>query len=299
MISIIMPTYNRFGVVQETINKAITAIVDIDAEIIIINDGEDLPFTISHIKLSIYKNQKKGVSSARNFGASKSKYPILLFIDDDMWITTATLQLIIGLWKSNQLEHNTFNLNWIYPVELQEKLKIKKIGRYILNANYHKLEGRSCISVNYQLETMDMLGVGSCSFCITKENFNSIGGYNEKIDFQGEDIDIASRLDKNHIHTKLATKITCYHNQEDRLEIDGFIDRIYRGYLSQAKAGMLNTTSQKHTFYSILLPLFSAIKFLYNAIPNRPIFDKLSFRLIGILSSIARNNAVKMSNKML
>ena len=297
MISIIMPTYNRFGVAQETINKAIIAIESIDAEIIVINDGADLPFTISHPKLRIYKSPKKGVSFARNFGASKSSYPILFFIDDDMWITTSTMQLIIDLWQSKQLEHNSFNLNWIYPVALQEKLKLKKIGRYILNANYHKLEGRSCLTVDYKLKTMDMLGVGSGSFCITKENFNSIGGYNESIDFQGEDLDIAHRLEENHIRSKLATEITCYHNQEDRLEIDGFIDRIYRGYLSQAQAGMLNSISLKQKFYTILLPLYAIIKFLYNIIPNRPIFDQLTFRLIGILSSMTYLKALRAASR--
>ncbi|HNM32866.1 MAG TPA: glycosyltransferase, partial [Chitinophagales bacterium] len=212
MISIIMPTYNRFGVAQETINKAIIAIESIDAEIIVINDGADLPFTISHPKLRIYKSPKKGVSFARNFGASKSSYPILFFIDDDMWITTSTMQLIIDLWQSKQLEHNSFNLNWIYPVALQEKLKLKKIGRYILGSNYHTLEGRSFMKVDYNRQVVDMIGVGSCSFCISKENFDKIGGYNEKIDFQGEDIDIAIRLGNNHIHSKLATAVTCYLN---------------------------------------------------------------------------------------
>lgn len=297
MISIIMPTYNRFDVVKETIQKAIAAADGIDSELIVVNDGKDLPFSITHPKLSIFKNPQKGVAYARNFGAAKSKYPILFFIDDDMWITPATLRLIISLWQDKQLEENYFNLNWAYPVELQDKLKSKKIGRYILGSNYHTLEGRSFMKVDYNRQVVDMIGVGSCSFCISKENFDKIGGYNEKIDFQGEDIDIAIRLGNNHIHSKLATAVTCYHNQEDRLEIEGYIDRVYRGFLSQAKAGMIKMSEKKQAVLRWIFPFYGLLEWLFKMIPNSKMFDRITFRLIGILSSLSYLKAIQEAKK--
>jgi glycosyltransferase involved in cell wall biosynthesis len=297
MISIIMPTYNRFDVVKETIQKAIAAGEAVDSELIVVNDGKDLPFTISHPKLSIFKNPQKGVAYARNYGAAKSKYPILFFIDDDMWITSATLLLIMELFKNKQLDENYFNLNWTYPLELQGKLKLKKIGRYILGSNYHTLEGRSFMKVDYSQKMVDMVGVGSCSFCITKENFQKIGGYNEQIDFQGEDIDIASRLKNNNIHSKLATAITCFHNQEDRLEIEGYLDRVYRGFLSQAKAGMIKMSNQKQYVLKWIIPFYGLFEWLFNILPNLKIFDKITFRLIGLLSSLSYLKAIQDSKK--
>ena len=47
MISIIMPTYNRFDIVQETIHKTIAINSPIEFELIVVNDGEPLPFTIT------------------------------------------------------------------------------------------------------------------------------------------------------------------------------------------------------------------------------------------------------------
>jgi glycosyltransferase involved in cell wall biosynthesis len=294
-----MPTYNRFDIVQETIQKTIAIKSSIGFELIVVNDGEPLPFSISHPKLTILKNPKKGAAAARNFGAAHAQYPLLFFIDDDMWITAESLIAIDNLNNNLFFENSCTVLNWRYPDVLIQRMKLEKIGRYLLQANYHTMEGRTWIEFDHNMQLMPTTSIGSGSFVINNMLFNSVGGYEDKFIFQGEDIELSQKLNQNKVTILIYVPITCYHNQEDRLEIDGFIDRIYRGYLSQAKAGMLNTTSQKHTFYSILLPLFSAIKFLYNAIPNRPIFDKLSFRLIGILSSIARNNAVKMSNKML
>ncbi len=84
MISIILPTFNRFEIVRETILKIIDIKTDIRFEVIVVNDGEALPFTISHPRLSILKNPKRGAASARNFGATHSKFDLLFFIDDDM-----------------------------------------------------------------------------------------------------------------------------------------------------------------------------------------------------------------------
>jgi glycosyltransferase involved in cell wall biosynthesis len=295
MISIIMPTYNRFEIVRETIQKTLAISGNVDFEVIVVNDGEELPFIINHPKLRIYKNPKKGVSNARNFGAANASNPVLFFIDDDMWITPETLRLIMDFWQTGMLEDNYFNLNWVYPKELQEKLALKKIGRYILNSNYHTMEGRSFIKADYTKKVMDITGLGSCSFCINKENFIKAGGYNEDIEFQGEDLDMTIRLKNKNIHAKFATPITCYHNQEDRLEIEGYIDRVYRGFKSQAKAGMIKMTKQKQSTLKIISPFYGLFEWILKAIPNLKIFDKVTFRLIGILCSLTYLKAIQES----
>jgi glycosyltransferase involved in cell wall biosynthesis len=299
MISVIMPTYNRFEIVEETIQKVLEIKIDIPFELIVVNDGEELPFSISHSKLQIFKNPKKGVSHARNYGASLSKYPILFFIDDDMWITGRSLEIIIEFYQKGFLDNSYFNLNWVYPEYLQQKLKECKIGRYILHSKYHTWEGRSFIQIDYSKPIIEeVVGVGSCSFCLLKKTFQKIGGYNENINFEGEDIDISQRLVRNKITAKLATEITCYHNQQDRLEIDGYLDRIYRGYFSQAQAGMAIFPKNRWYFYSIILPLFSLLKIIYYNIPNRKIFDPISFRLIGSLCSLSCVMAIRDVQKI-
>ena len=53
MISIIMPTYNRFEIVRETIQKTLAISGNVDFEVIVVNDGEELPFIINHLSLII------------------------------------------------------------------------------------------------------------------------------------------------------------------------------------------------------------------------------------------------------
>ena len=195
MISIIVPTYNRFEIVEETILKIIS--IDLEFELIIVNDGEKLPFSISHPKLKILENPKRGAASARNFGASHAKYDILFFIDDDMWITAESLQAIEKLRQQQFFITNCTILNWRYPDYLLTKMKNEKIGRYLLNSNYHNLEGRLKQKINKNEIFMRITSIGSGSFAISKETFEMVGKYNDNITFQGEDIEISSNLNKH------------------------------------------------------------------------------------------------------
>lgn len=297
LISIIIPTKNRNEILIESLENAVNSIRGFDAEIIVVNDGVALSNVPINQNVTVLENAESGVSSARNKGANAAKGLVLFFIDDDMNITTESIEIILQIYKQNLLKNAYFNFNWIYPNRLLKTLKFKKIGRYLLYSDYHTLEGRMHKKINYSQLIDDANGVASCAFCISKENFIKINGYNEKILFQGEDIDIALRLQRNNIATKIITKITCFHNQKDRLEIDEYLDRIYRGYTSQSNADMIDMSAIKQHLLSILLPFFPVIKFVYNKIPNLPFFDKLSFRLIGLLSSITYLKAIKETKR--
>lgn len=298
MISIIMPTYNRFEIAKETIEKIASISTSIAFELIVVNDGDDLPFQINHATISSYKNPKKGASTARNFGASKAKYDILFFIDDDMWITAESLAAIDSLNQAHFFNKNCALLNWQYPDELIQQMQQQKIGRYLLNANYHTLEGRLQQTVNKNEQLMQIASIGSGSFAISKILFKQVGKYDETIIFQGEDIDLSNKIKAQKIGIFLYTKITCFHNQKDRLDIDGFLDRDKRGFESQFKSMRLNNTTiainpTKKIIFTTLIPFFSFLKFIFNALPNCKLIDKLIFRLIGTLSSITFFKALK------
>ena len=299
MISIILPTYNRFEIVRETIQKIISIKTDILFEIIVVNDGAELPFTIEHPLLTVLKNPKRGAASARNYGATHAKYSILFFIDDDMWITENSLIAIRKLSENGFLNANCVLLNWRYPEELIQKMSQNKIGRYLLKADYHKLEGRLHQKIDEHVSLLKINSVGSGSFVINKLLFDSIGQYNESFIFQGEDIELSEKLFQNKTGIYLYTQLTCFHNQKDRLDINEFTDRDYRGYLSQFKN---NSSSPKpailkQLFFTLLLPFNNIIRYLFNQIPNNTAFDRISFRIIGILSSIAYFKALYHARK--
>ena len=267
MISIIMPTYNRFEIAKETIEKIASLSTNILFELIVVNDGEELPFVIKQPTISIYKNPKKGASSARNYGASKAKYDLLFFIDDDMWITAESLAAIDSLTQSDFFKTNCALLNWQYPESLILQMQEQKIGRHLLYANYHTLEGRLQQTVNKNEPLMQIASIGSGSFVIHKMLFEQVGKY-------------------------------CFHNQKDRLDIDGFLDRDKRGFESQFKNMQLNNKTVlvnpiKKFIFTLLMPFFSLIKLLFKVLPNIKSIDKITFRLIGTLSSITYFKALK------
>ena len=299
MISIILPTYNRFEIVRETIQKIISIKTDILFEIIVVNDGAELPFTIEHPLLTVLKNPKRGAASARNYGATHAKYSILFFIDDDMWITENSLIAIRQISENGFLNANCVLLNWRYPEELIQKMSQNKIGRYLLKADYHKLEGRLHQKIDEHVSLLKINSVGSGSFVINKLLFDSIGQYNESFIFQGEDIELSEKLLKNKTGIYLYTQLTCFHNQKDRLDINEFTDRDYRGYLSQFKNNRSSSKPAilKQLFFTLLLPFNNIIRYLFNQIPNNTAFDRITFRIIGILSSIAYFKALYHARK--
>ena len=288
MISIVIPTYNRFDIIQETLDNIMHLQSVAAFEIIVVNDGNPLPFEIKHSDVSIYKNPKRGAASARNFGASKAKYEVLFFIDDDMWITKESIDSLQSLYENHFFQRSCVVLNWEYPADLQEKMKSEKIGRYLLSANYHTLEGRAKINVDHRQLLFKVTSIGSGSFAISKNVFNEIGGYNENITFQGEDIELSQALNRLGISIFLYTPVTCLHNQKDRLDLNGLLDRERRGYESQFKNNRTSAKINKIKLlvFICLMPLEHIIEWLFQKVPNTPTFDRLNFRLTGILTSI-------------
>ena len=288
MISIIIPTYNRFSIIEETIQKIISISTDTLFEVIIVNDGEELPFKSTHPKIKILKNPKRGAAAARNHGAANASYSILFFIDDDMWPTAATFDAITQLSYDHFLNSNCVVLNWRYPDNLIHFMSQNKIGRYLLKAGYHTLEGRLKQHVDNTKMMIQIASIGSGSFLISKELFDKCGRYNETYVFQGEDIDLSQKINEKGFNIFLFTDITCFHNQKDRLYITEFLDRDYRGFLSQfTKNRNMPTNKLKQFIFTLLIPLKPFILFIFNYIPNYKIFDKLTFRTIGVLSSIS------------
>ena len=299
-ISIIIATRHREEILWTSVEKACLATEDRNAEIIIINDGDsplNIPGSFTH-KIYCFDNPKRGVSSARNFGVSKANGRVLFFVDDDMWINREIIDWInINVAGKNKTEAVYF-IDWEYPPYLKAKLAKSKIGRYLLCTNYHTLWGRlhktfpKPVSGLYKYDS-----VGSGSLVMHKEIFIKTGGYNENIIFQGEDAEMAGKLNDLHVPIYIVFDITLYHNHSDRLEIKNFLRRSYDGFGSEFKAvnaGEVRPAS--HTNYNRLekvLLEFSRITekgwiSLLKLLPNYGVVTPLSNKLIGALGGLQK-----------
>jgi len=89
-VSIIIPTYNRAHCISSTINSALNQTYP-NIEIIVVDDGSNdgTAEAVSDFgsKISYFYKQNGGVSSARNFGITKSSGELIAFLDsDDIWL---------------------------------------------------------------------------------------------------------------------------------------------------------------------------------------------------------------------
>lgn len=298
-ISIIIATRNRESILWSSVEKAIEAIEGMSAEIILINDG-DLPLQIPlklTSKINYFDNDKVGVSSARNYGFSKSSGTILFFVDDDMWINKEAIHWIINFMGDESNIKSVYNLNWEYPLALNKKLAKTKVGKYILSADYNTMWGRMHQKGNKPLSGLYKFDiVTSCSLVIHKNIFNTLKGYNESLIFQGEDVDMSKRINNLSIPIFCVFDTKLYHNQADRLNLDDYLERVSNGYRTQfmaEKAGIIAASTHDYKTSSVFgFDFFRVTEKLwiglYKLIPTATFFAPLTNRLTGILSGLQR-----------
>lgn len=298
-ISIIIPTCNRKEWLCQTLDALL--LVAQRCEIIVVNDGEFIDLSIDYPTVIYFDNPIKGVANARNFGAKNSRCEYLLFLDDDILITQETINAIDLIIESEHITRAAILLNWNYPDSLIHKMDKSKIGRYLKHHKFHTMESRTGFKFNYNKMFIPCNSIGSATLVISKNVFNQVGGYNEHIEFQGEDIDLTNRLRLNDIGIFIYTPVTCYHNDFIAESLDSYLSRLHKGFVSQYKAyrqGIVSypqSSKFKTVIYRILLPFFGLIRWFFLIIPNTKSWDFISFKLINIFSSITKIKAQKIA----
>ena len=238
-ISVIIATRNRESILYTTLETAIAAIRYKPVEIIVVNDGEQdlvVPERFNSM-IRVFNNPRRGVSSARNFGASTAKGSVLFFIDDDMWIVPEAIDWIDKQFRMEQNRGAVYNLNWEYPSTLYKKLNNSKIGRFLLDAEYNTMWGRMHEKgIKPQKGLYKFHSIASCSLVMHNTIFQKVGGYNEQLIFQGEDIDLSNRLRLMSIPVFVVFDVTLFHNHQDRLDLKQDLGRLSSGYKSEFEA---------------------------------------------------------------
>ena len=122
-VSVIIPTYNRKGFLQETLSSLTQQTYPSDRfEVIVVADGstdgtkeieaETFPFTLRY-----FWQTNQGDAAARNTGAQQSRADILVFLDDDILVDSDYLTYLVGEHEihPNRIVVGTANLS---PAEI-------------------------------------------------------------------------------------------------------------------------------------------------------------------------------------
>jgi GT2 family glycosyltransferase len=297
LLSVIIPTCNRNILLNETLKNLFSALSNIDAEIIVVNDSKTQKPVISFSSDNIYllNNPKNGAASARNFGAKHAQGQYLLFLDDDMILLQQSITKLISLAKEHS--HSCFNLNWtIYP-PLLEKISHTLFGKYLIHYNFTSLQGWYGIKEHWQENNLiQVSSITSQALWIEKEIFWKIGGYAEDIPFAGfEDYILSENLRKNNINMYVYSTILAYHNEADRVDLLSFLERKKRGGATRASAVKLGykELDLKHSFTKRLVYLlFYYLKLKYFFLLIAMLFEKLNrfekiyFKIVNALLGI-------------
>ena len=292
-ISIIIPTYNRNTLLYKHLAIAFAELKDVSCEVIVINDSKNNTVDIPaewQSKIAVYNNPKQGVASARNYGASLAKTDNLLFVDDDVMLNKKAVAGAIEFLRDTK--GVCLNVDWIYPKELTDKLDTYQFGRYLEYFGFTTLRGWMGKDFKWQENTLfRTTGAASYFLAIAKSDFEKGGRYDENFPFAGfEDHDFATRLESTGIYTYLDTRVLVWHNEEDRVQIEGWMQRKYRGGQTRRVAVQmghkdleLNFDNLKGKIYFIVSKTEFVFNVILKLIPNVKIFDPLYFKIVNIL----------------
>lgn len=107
-LSLIIPCYNTGNYLDELLAGLLPQMNN-DTEVIIVDDGSDVPYQAKDVGVTVYRQENKGVSAARNLGMNKAKGEYIAFIDSDDRVDSQYLKKIFEKLKA---EPDTIYLSW-------------------------------------------------------------------------------------------------------------------------------------------------------------------------------------------
>ena len=204
-ISVVIPTYNRYSVLQRAL-KSVYAQTHKPKEVIIVDDGstdETSQITKLFPNVTYIYQENSGVSSARNLGIEKSNYEWIAFLDSD------------DEWHPEKLqEHLELHLN--YPdllLSYTDEKRIRDSKEIRLLKKYRKIGG------NIFKECLSHCIIAPSATVIHKDLLEKVGLVDESLEVC-EDYDLWLRVTiENEIGLVDKKLITKYGGDEDQLSM--------------------------------------------------------------------------------
>lgn len=270
-VSIYIPAYNAEKTIKQTINSVKNQTYQFD-EIIVIDDNssDDTCKIINQFEnIKLIKNkQNMGLGYNRNLGIKTSNNEIVASIDADVVLDPEWLNTIIKNFQSED--------NIMCGGKMTEKLVENKFNAW--RAKYY--------SQNWGQNDLDnppfLFG---CNTIQSKKIWEDIGGYDEKLLTNGEDIDYANKIKSiSKFKLKYCSKALCEHMQNDNL--DSLSRRVWRYHSFGYKI-------KKPSIYKTLKLSIKQLKFFF----NRSFKDLLKFNLYFIyINFIILVNFIKLEH---
>jgi len=234
-VSIIIPTFNRLKDVISCINSIFNS--DYDYFEVIVVDNVSVDDTVAKIeecfrnKVTLIKaGVNLGAGGGRNRGAKEAKGDYLLFVDSDNVIDKKMIGELVSFFNNHD------ECGMVGPLMKYKKepsiiwLYYADIDMYTSQAKYRGTDEKDEKQYN---EIIDVGHLPNC-FMVRKNDFEKVGGFDEKYIIMYEEADLAEKI-KRILKKKiyLYTKAITFHNVELPSEDD---DRVNYGFVSERRA---------------------------------------------------------------
>jgi hypothetical protein len=234
-ISVIIPTVGKRNVLDPTLERLRKAIGQKNIEVFVVDDS--VAGTLNNADVApfhLLKGGGKGAANARNMGWKNANAPLLLFLDDDIWITETHLNRTLDLHEEKG--RKAYNFYWTYPDELMNRLNQSSFGKYILKRKLYSNEHRLDFDPKSKSGMMKMTGLTSQYFSIEKRWIEAVGGY-DPIPCAGiEDLMLYSKLAAIDVVVYLSLDDIVHQYEVNKLSSDSLVSRYRTGALTRRVA---------------------------------------------------------------
>ena len=221
MISVIIPTYNRYSKLKKVLRALeCQTIGKNNFEVIIVNDGsteagysnfaaesKEYPFSIKY-----FSQKNKGAAAARNLGIGYFEGDYIIFIGDDTIPDKNLLKEHLHVHQHSREQCGVLGMvEWDKDLELNDIMRF--IAPYGPQFNYKIHDPNNCGYKRFYTSNIS-LPAGLLKEDKFSENFKSCNF---------EDVELGYRLEKKGIRIILNKKAVVYHDQH--YELSGFIER--------------------------------------------------------------------------
>lgn len=182
LVSVIIPTYNRAGVIKNAIESVLCQTYG-NIEIIVVDDGstdntKDALLSCKD-RIKYFYKENGGVSSARNFGIREARGEYVAFLDsDDIWLPPKIERQLDLLAKNNDLDCMIGDIEFI-----------DISGKVMKRSDMRKQIPHDGMILKYLVKNFQTM----CTILMKREIFADVGYFDEELK-TAEDIDMLLRI---------------------------------------------------------------------------------------------------------
>lgn len=261
--TIVVPTFNRAGVLAECLEAVLNQQYDSDYEVIVVDDGsrDETPSLLEEwraehsARLSVFRQENSGPAKARNRGAREARGKFLAFIDDDCVAEPLWLASLVGTIRS---------AGGSAAAGAMINRESTWVSRYIV---------KEVVIDQHLAADGNVRDLITGNFCIRADVFHRAGGFDEQIRVAGgEDTEFGFRLQSLGYRIAYAPKARVRHRSH--LILSDYLRMIYRHGRGRWRLG------ERFPEYRIAWPY---LRIIWNAWPARAwmVRDYFRYREMG------------------